>query len=282
MKDKELIKNLQEFQKKLIEHQTLYNNSFPKYSEGMYPVRNTNQIEKQSCWLYHWWRKNQSILNQFRGSTKVQSPTAGDERDYTNSAIGLNVMAPIKTRSLKKLIAEVEQIIDRLASMNATQDVYRLSENFEKVEQISASNASWSEIKNDFGISKRTFGRKIHFVKNEFKRKILFRDIGQAYFFAEKGFSKPAVILAGSVIEELLRLYLKYKKISPSGKSFNECIIACDNNGLFKKGISKLSDSLRDFRNIVHLKNEVNKRYTISKATAKGAISSIFTISNDF
>lgn len=282
MKAKELIKNLQEFQKKLIEHQALYNNSFPKYSEGMYPVKNINKIEKQSCWLNHWWRKNQSIFNQFRDSTKVQSPSTGDERDYTNSAIGLNVMAPIKTRSLKKLIAEVERIIDRLVSLNATQDDYGLSENFKKVEQISASNASWSKIKNDFGVSKRTFGRKIHFVKNEFKRKILFRDIGHAYFFAEKGFYKPAVILAGSVIEELLRLYLKYKKISPSGKSFNEYIIACDNNGLFKKGISKLSDSLRDFRNIVHLKNEVNKRYTISKATAKGAISSIFTISNDF
>jgi len=282
MKNKELIKNLQEFQKKLIEHQTLYNNSFPKYSEGMYPVKNINKIEKQSCWLNHWWKKNHSIFNQLRDSTKVQLPSTGDERDYTNRAIGLNVMAPIKIRSLKKIIAEVKQIIDRLVSLNATQDDYGLSENFKKVEQISTSNASWSKIKNDFGISKRTFSRKIHFVKNEFKRKVLFRDIGHAYFFAEKGFYKPAVILAGSVIEELLRLYLKYKKINPSGKSFNECIIACDSNGLFKKGISKLSDSLRDFSNLIHLKNEVNKRCTISKATAKGAISLIFTISNDF
>ena len=34
--------------------------------------------------------------------------------------------------------------------------------------------------------------------------------------------------------------------------------------------------------NIVHLENEFSGKYTISKATAKGAITSIFTISNDF
>ncbi|GAI18119.1 unnamed protein product [marine sediment metagenome] len=155
------------------------------------------------------------------------------------------------------------------------------SDNFNKVEQFSAPNA-WAEIEKDFEVSKRAFGKKINFVKNKFKRNIIFRDIAQAYFFAENSFNKPAVILAGGVIEELLRLYLKHKEISPSGKSFNEYIISCDNNGLFKKGISKLSDSLRDFRNIVHLEKEESSRYTISKATAKGAISSIFTISNDF
>lgn len=155
------------------------------------------------------------------------------------------------------------------------------SDNFSKVEQFSAPNA-WAEIEKDFEVSKRAFGKKINFVKNKFKRNIIFRDIAQAYFFAENSFNKPAVILAGGVIEELLRLYLKHKEISPSGKSFNEYIISCDNNGLFKKGISKLSDSLRDFRNIVHLEKEESNRYTLSKATAKGAISSIFTISNDF
>lgn len=140
----------------------------------------------------------------------------------------------------------------------------------------------WSEIKIDFDVTKRAFGKKIHFVKDAFKRKIIFRDIEHAYFFAQNDFSKPAVILAGGVIEELLRHYLKFKNIKPSKNEFNEYIRSCENKGLFKKGISKLSDSLRHFRNIVHLEKEESSRYTISKATAKGAISSIFTISNDF
>ncbi len=141
---------------------------------------------------------------------------------------------------------------------------------------------TWNKIKNDYDISKYAFSREIYFVKDPFKRKIIFRDIGQAYLLAEKDFYKPAVILAGGVIEELLRHYLKFKNIKPLKNNFDEYIRTCENNRLFKKGISQLSHSLRNFRNIVHLENEVSGKYTISKATAKGAISSIFTISNDF
>jgi hypothetical protein len=174
---------------------------------------------------------------------------------------------------------------DFIHSLNSkVEEIYNYestSDSFVKVEQFSTSN-SWAEIKKHYDINKRAFGKKINFVKDKYKRKIIFRDIEHAYFFMQNGFYKPAVILAGGVIEELLRLYLDYKKISPSDNTFNEYIKACDKNGLFKKGISKLSDSLRDFRNIVHLKNEVSGRYSISKPTAQGAISSIFTISNEF
>ncbi|GAJ22819.1 unnamed protein product, partial [marine sediment metagenome] len=171
----------------------------------------------------------------------IQAQSTGDEWDYTDSALGLNEVAPNKTQSLTKLITEIDRIIGRLTNMNSNQDVYSLSDNFKKAEQFSASNA-WAKIEKDFEVSKRAFGLKIHFVKDRFKKDIIFRDIAQAYFFEQNSFNKPAVILAGGVIEELLRLYLKHKKISPSGKSFNEYIISCDNNSLFKNGISKLSD----------------------------------------
>ncbi len=155
------------------------------------------------------------------------------------------------------------------------------SDNFKKIEQFSAPNA-WVEIKKDFDISKRAFSKKIHFVEDKFNKKIIFRDIEHAYYFAQYGFSKPAVILAGGVIEELLRYYLKFKDLKPLKNNFDGYIKTCEDNRLFKKGISQLSHSLRNFRNIVHLENELSRKHTISKATAKGAISSIFTISNDF
>jgi len=151
----------------------------------------------------------------------------------------------------------------------------------EKEIQFSTLNA-WVRIKNEFDVSKLTFGRKIYFVKDKFKRKIIFRDTLNAYMLAENGFSKSAVILAGSIIEELLRLYLEYRNIHPSKNNFNEYIKLCESKGILKKGISKLSDSVRYFRNIVHLKNEISPKYTISKAAAKNAVSSIFIISNDF
>ena len=65
---------------------------------------------------------------------------------------------------------------------------------------------SWDDIETEYHISKRSFGKKINFVKDEFKRKIIFRDIEQAHFLASNGYYKPAVILAGGVTEELLRL----------------------------------------------------------------------------
>jgi hypothetical protein len=52
------------------------------------------------------------------------------------------------------------------------------------------------------------------------------------------------VILAGSVIEELLRLYLKYKKINPIKDNFDGYIKTCEKNKLLEVGISRLSDSL--------------------------------------
>ncbi len=147
---------------------------------------------------------------------------------------------------------------------------------------VSSNKDIWESIKSEYDISKTTFGKKINFVSDSFKRKIIFRDVEHAFVLASQGFSKPALILAGGVIEELLRLYLAYKKIKLKNKWFADYIKACEDNDLLKRGVSRLTDSIRDFRNLVHLDNEKTKRHTVSKATAKGAVSSIFTIANDF
>ena len=141
---------------------------------------------------------------------------------------------------------------------------------------------NWEAIRGEYDISKMDFGKKINFVSGSFKRDVIFRDVEHAFVLASQGYSKPALILAGGVIEELLRQYLEHKGIKPKNKRFVDYIKACEDNDLLKRGVSRLSDSIRDFRNLVHLDNEKTKRHTISKATAKGAVSSIFTIANDF
>jgi len=148
--------------------------------------------------------------------------------------------------------------------------------------KTSIAKADWKDIENEFGITKRAFGRAINFVSDNFQRKIIFRDVEHASLLASTGFSKPAVILAGGVIEELLRLYLIHKNISPISNNFDGYIKTCEQHGLLKSGISPLSNSVRHFRNLVHLSKEKTKTYTISKSTAKGAVASIFTIANDF
>lgn len=139
----------------------------------------------------------------------------------------------------------------------------------------------WAEIETEYGISKRVLAKRISFVNGEFKRKVIFRDIEQAFVLAQNGFSKPAVILAGGVIEELLRLYLEYKGVPPESNTLDSYIRACRTEGFMKDAIHGLADSVRQFRNIVHLERETSARHTISKATAKGAVASVFTIAND-
>ncbi|MCP8323130.1 MAG: hypothetical protein L6N96_02995 [Candidatus Methylarchaceae archaeon HK02M2] len=143
------------------------------------------------------------------------------------------------------------------------------------------SRTNWKAIQQDYDITKTGFGKRINFIKDNFKRKIIFRDVEQAYNLASWGFSKPAVILAGGVIEELLRLYLKHKQVKPIKNDFDGYIQTCEQQGLLKVGISRLSDSARHFRNLVHLEKEKDKKDTISKVAAKGAVASIFTIASD-
>ncbi len=145
-----------------------------------------------------------------------------------------------------------------------------------------SSQENWEAIRSEYDISKKEFGKKINFVKDSFKRKVIFRDVEHAFVLASQEFSKPAIILAGGVIEELLRLYLEHKNIPVGGDKFFDYIKACEDKGLLKRGVLRLTDSVRDFRNMVHLANEEGKKHTITKATAKGAVSAIFTIIDNF
>ena len=148
--------------------------------------------------------------------------------------------------------------------------------------QVRSNKQIWEDINTEYDITKRGFGKNINFVTDKFKRKIIFRDVEQAFVLASQGFSKPAIILTGGVIEELLRQYLKDKGIKLKDNRFVDYIKACEDNDLLKRGVSRLTDSVRDFRNLVHLSNEKTKRNSISKPKAKGAVASIFTIANDF
>ena len=143
-------------------------------------------------------------------------------------------------------------------------------------------NQAWKGIRREYEMDKKAFSNKIAFVSDPFKKEIIFRDVAQAFELAKAGFSKPAVILAGSVVEELLRLFLELKGAHPANNTFDAYIRACAETRLLKSAIHRLTDSVRHFRNLVHLQNEELPRHTISKATAKGAVASIFTIVNDF
>jgi len=201
----------------------------------------------------------------------------GDEVHQSNYEDNLTTRKTILQSIIDKHALEEE-----IGQLQTGEDTKQLLEDKEDVIEPSTAKENWQAIENGLGVKKRSFGKKINFITDPFKRTIIFRDVEQAFVLASLGFSKPAVILAGSVIEELLRLYLEYKRIPPLSKTFDGYIRTCEENELLKDSVSSLSDAVRQFRNLVHLSAEETKKYTISKATAIGAVSSIFTIANDF
>jgi len=73
------------------------------------------------------------------------------------------------------------------------------------------STDTWREIEKEYDVSKRSFGKKIGFVRDPFKRKVIFRDVEQAFLLAHNGFHKPSVILAGGLLKSCcgFTLYIK-------------------------------------------------------------------------
>ena len=141
-------------------------------------------------------------------------------------------------------------------------------------------SAVWVQLSQECHKPKRQFRKQINFVKDKYSREIIFRDIAHSYFCLKSGLYKSAVILAGGVAEELLRLYLIAKGHSPD-KTFDKNIKMCAEKKILKGGVESYTNGLRDFRNYVHLDKEVSKKHAISHATASAAFNTIFTLVND-
>lgn len=210
----------------------------------------------------------------------------------SNAAHKIESVSPseriLQYKSFEEVVRDQEDLEKRRDKQNSeTRILAHIEPEYQIGPTLSAtsSETNWEAIKREFNVTKVSFGKNINFIKDPFKRNIIFRDVEEAYALASAGFYKPAVILAGGVIEELLRLYLEQKGIRPQKPlktDFNGYIQTCIQKRLLKDSVSHLSDSVRGFRNLVHLSAEETKKHTISKATAIGAVSSIFTIANDF
>ena len=86
-----------------------------------------------------------------------------------------------------------------------------------------------------------------NFVKDKKTKSILVRDFAYAEICREKSMSKPAIILYGSIIEEVLRYKLNSKaKFSSLIDKFKE------KKGLDPSLIRKI-DFIKDFRDYVHI-----------------------------
>lgn len=135
----------------------------------------------------------------------------------------------------------------------------------------------WLHIKIEYEVNKPVFAKKIRFISDPDIKKIILRDVADAYVLSKLGFTKSSIILSGSVIEEILRQYLLSKGSKINSNNFYDYIEECRKNNLLKPAITNLSNAVRNFRNLVHIKEE-DSRSRIIKSMATGAVSSIFSI----
>lgn len=136
----------------------------------------------------------------------------------------------------------------------------------------------WVNINNDFSLTKKEFGKRINFIKDDTARKIIFRDVEHAFYLLKKNINKPAIILAGSIMEEILRQLLLFKEIKSENENFDNFIKTCEQNKLLSISVSKLSDSSRLFRNYAHISREIDSNNKISNSMASTVVSSLFLL----
>jgi len=232
-------------------------------------------IKKQLISKYHMFISNQTQMI----STTLKGQLISTNFPKSSSESIINGLKNKISQVREVGIHELDLILDKYQNNN---DNKYKEESKNEIMNLLDEKAIWKNIENEYEISKRAFGKKINFIEDTFFRKVIFRDIAHAFYLASLGFSKPSVILSGSVIEGLLQHYLKFKGIKPDKDNFDSYIKACTDNGFLKIGISKLTDSVRHFRNYVHIQKEKSKKHTISKPTAISSVASIFIIANDF
>jgi len=208
-------------------------------------------------------KEHSDLFGDFIRMEKPSQTTDSDGRGY------------VGRQELESLNRDVKYILDIIEHANSYTNAKEPLTGIKNTEM-------WTLIQENYDVTKQQFGKKMNFVKDEFKRKIIFRDVADASYLLKLGFYKPAVILAGGVIEELLRIYLTNKGVSVKDKRFVDYIDLCKEQGFLKKSIHRLGDVVRCFRNIVHLGTEKRREDSILKSTATMAVSAIFTIANDF
>lgn len=147
-----------------------------------------------------------------------------------------------------------------------------------QIEDKSSPNSVWKHIKSEYGLNQRAIAMKINFIKDSFRRSIILRDIRDAVFALDNGMTKIAVVLSGGVIEEILRCKLETKNIKPVREDLYNYIETCLKNNIIKQSTANLLHAIRDFRNLVHLKNEKSRKDTMSGNEASTTINSIFTL----
>lgn len=152
----------------------------------------------------------------------------------------------------------------------------------------------WEQVTEEFAVTKRKLAKRIPYVLNRKVRAIIYRDIEDAMRCKQHSLWKPSVILAGGVVECLMRnlvdsvgdekkVRTAYKEFFPERKhkkpeTLEEYIGVCRHLGLVDGSIADLLSAVRGWRNLVHPDKERRSALKPDKNMAETALRSIFQL----
>jgi len=113
----ELVKAVDEFRGKLIEHRKLWGDSLSQPIPS-YPVRNQPELEKQSDWLTRRLGALRPYIERFDGEWIMQHPATGSVWDALDVSVGLSAVSQIKGPSLRSTVEKLNTIAGRLEALD--------------------------------------------------------------------------------------------------------------------------------------------------------------------
>jgi hypothetical protein len=117
MRVAEFLKALDEFREKLIEHRKLWGESLSQPMPS-YPVRNNDELEKQSDWLTRRLGAIRPYIERFDDQWIMRHPATGVVWDALDTSTGLGAVSQIKGASLRSTVEKLNTIAGRLESLD--------------------------------------------------------------------------------------------------------------------------------------------------------------------
>jgi hypothetical protein len=143
------------------------------------------------------------------------------------------------------------------------------AETINKIRDSIKGRAAWNKgisheeiTKKKIGISKKTL---FSFIKDIKTRSILTRDYAFAEICREHKMFKPAIILYGSIMEEILRNILN------SDKYYSDLITEGKVKNIIEPPLARKIEFIRDFRNYVHIHLEKKEDFEPNEEIASFA-----------
>lgn len=119
-----LKEEIEEFQKKLMEHRDLWGKSLSSPIPD-YPVRNKEQLEEQSRWLSRKKGMLQPFLDRFFDHWIMRHPATGVTWDALDAATGLSSVSQIKGPSMRTVSERMDQLLGELDGYDPEDDIPR-------------------------------------------------------------------------------------------------------------------------------------------------------------